>query len=196
MIFFSFFVDLINGIDSDTNDVNKTYKTLEHALSLLNSGDNVFIYPGKYSGINLESETNMFEYGIKGFGHVVEFGEIKHTGFIKSLIENIKIRDVICESSSSIFTYKNIEFIGGHTFLCKGFNKSLEIPTNEIEFIDCTFGINFQLIVKSGIYNISFKNCTFRSKILPLICLKGGTVDLKLTLCNLDVPIVNNIICN
>ena len=50
----------------------------------------------------------------------------------------------ICGSNLDI---SNVEFIGGHTFKCRGYPESLENPNNDIEFSNCTFGINFQIVV-------------------------------------------------
>lgn len=191
--FFNFIIDSINGNDENNFNNNECIlKTLDKALELLKTNGKIKILPGNYPGSHLTSINGPFSYQLEGTGLEVEIGLINHEGFVDGTFSNMKIRDLILNCSNSNIDFQKISFVGGHKMRCKGFLASVENPVNEIEFNDCIFGINFQITVESGMYNFTFKNCKFKSKIMPIIYVKDGDVEIKATLCNFNVPIVSN----
>lgn len=186
-------VDCVFGDEEcDSSSIDKSFKTLDAALDSIKSGNKIYIYPGNYPGSNLSSSNGTFSYELEGTGTDVEIGFLNHEGFIDGIFKHMKIRDIELNCSNSYNDFRNILFMGGHKMKCKGFLGLVENPVNEIEFCDCTFGINFQIIVESGIYRFTFKNCKFRSKIIPIIYTKNGDITISTTLCNFNVPLVNN----
>jgi hypothetical protein len=186
-------VDCIAGDEfCSSSSTDCSFKSLDKAIDEIKSGNKILIYPGNYAGSHLASTNNIFQYELDGTGLDVELGVINHEGFVDGIFRNMKIRDVDFLCSSSNCDFYNVSFIGSHTFKCKGYSNVLENPTNDIEFTDCTFGINFQFLVESGMYNFTFKNCKFRSKVMPIFFIRGGNVEIKTTLCNFNAPIVIN----
>lgn len=191
--FYNISVDCVRGKDENLDESEGgSYRSLDKALTVLKNGSRIFVYPGYYPGSNLESPENSFTYELEGTGMDVELGEITHEGYVNGSFKSMKLRDTNIQCFNSYMDFQNVEFIGGHKMTCKGFLGVCENPLNEIEFKDCTFGINYQIYITSGMYCFTFKNCKFRSKKIPIIYVHAGDVEIKATLCNFDVPIVFN----
>lgn len=191
--FKSFLVDCTLNEDTiNSSSGEHFFKNLDVALETIKSGNKIKIYPGNYPGSNITSINGPFQYELEGTGLEVEMGLIGHEGFIDCKFKDMRMRDVDLNCFSSNLDFQRITFIGGHKLKCKGYLCSNENPSNEIEFVDCTFGINFQITVESGIYCFTFKNCKFKSKIMPIIYVKDGDVEIKATMCNFNTPIVVN----
>lgn len=182
------------GIDSidDRNEI--PYKTTDSAIDDAQNGSSILVYPGTYSGIDIETQNlNPFEYNITGYGKNTFFNSVIHKGFVNSVYKSISLHDIeIYTVSECTLKFDNVYFIGGHKMILKMINNINVSQLNEITFCDCEFGINFQIIIKSGIYKITFKNCTFKSKVIPIIYSYYGEIELYITTCNLEVPIIEN----
>lgn len=178
----------------ETRDSSKdSYRTTDKAMDDAKTGARIFVHTGTYSGFDIETETtNAFEYNIYGTGKTTSFNSITHKGIINCIYKDVSIRDVnySCYDTESVFD--TVVFIGGHKFICKGCPCLNDSPCNEIEFRNCTFGINFQIFVVSGMYKFTFKNCTFKNKSFPTIYVDNGDVEINVTYSNFNIPIVEN----
>lgn len=179
-------VDCIQGDDENGN----IFKTLEYALDKLKTKGTIMILPGTYSGVDLESVENIFEYSIIGTGSDVDIHSINHEGKINSTYKSVKLRGVTIKGNKNILDFKDVELSGGYSLNCE---KTGDDEETEINFIDCVFGIGYQVLLKNGNYNIIFRNCIFRGKRrTPIIISKHSHVMLKVSLCDFDVPLIYN----
>jgi len=170
------------------------YRTIDRAMELSKTGSKIFVYPGNYSGVDIETETqNSFEYTIQGTGKNVIFNYVKHNGYINSIYHDISIKDLIYNCSNTETSFTGVNFCGGYKFMCRGIYDVNENPQNEIEFNNCSFGINFQIIVESGMFKITFKNCKFSKGTIPVIFVKNGDVEVDITFCNVSNILLNNL---
>lgn len=182
-------VDCISGANILNNENNSNeYKTIEDALENMNSEDKMFINPGRYSGINLEASKNFFKSEIEGQGICSELYYISLSGELEIKFKSLKLNEVSLNINKSYVMYKNVDFHGNNKFTIEAGDKS------EIEFVDCSFGVNYQLYLKSGRYSITFKNCTFRnSRTVPIIFCRTGTYLISAIMCIIkDVPFIHN----
>lgn len=186
-------VDCIGGND---NENSKNFKTLDYCMEKINSGNSVFILPGAYPGLNVESIESIFEYTLEGTGIDVELFEVTHKGKINAKYKKMKMREIRIEGIGNALDFREVDFSHNHEFFCIQNNNNNNNTCNiqdDLTFIDCTFGINYQLIVKTGNYNITFRNCIFRGKRkIPIIVAKQSKVKLNVTLCDFDVPLIHN----
>jgi len=187
---FDISVSSVMGKDNDNN--NKIFKTLDAAINILKNGNKIIVYPGKYDGINIESDENLFSYHLEGIGSDVQIREIIYNGYIINNISNVKLQMIELKCSDSHFDFKNVNFIGNNKIECSEYLTSLCNSNNYIEFDNCKFGINFQIMIKNGSYNLTFKNCKFSNSSIPFIYTKNGNIDIKLTLCNFNTSMLFN----
>lgn len=177
-------VDCVQGNDENGN----LFRTIECALDKINTKGTIMILPGTYPGVNLESTENVFEYSMIGTGFDVDIHSVNHEGKINSTYKSVKLRNISIKGNKNILDFKDVEFSGGYTLNCE---KSEE--ETEINFIDCVFGIGYQILLKHGNYSIIFRNCIFRGKRrTPIIISKYSHVMLKVSLCDFDVPLIYN----
>lgn len=190
--FYDLSVDCVRGIDSDIKDRDPSlsFKTMDKAMSTLDFGKKLFVFPGDYQGVDLFCPEH-FNYEIEGSTIGSNLLEFTHEGIVSLKVFRIKFFDVNFKCCNSTVLFKYSEF-GPHQIILDGYNSTEETPINEIEFQECIFGINSQIICIGGAYSISFKNCTFRNKIIPQIVAKGGIIQLNLSLCNLNTELVYN----
>lgn len=191
-VFKSIEIDSTRGNINDNNR-NTPFRRIDDALKVAEDGDNLEIFPGIYDGIDLIAKRKPFSFQIEGKScSSVTIEKISHTGYINSKFKSVKLKDLNFELIGTTTTFDDDIFVGGHILYCSNFSSSCENPLNEINFNDCSFGVNFQITVTSGLYSFSFKNCTFSSKSIPIIVGKGGIIDIKATMCNFDTPIIVN----
>lgn len=182
-----------NTMPQKLRDSTIPYKTTDKAIEDAKTGVRIFVHPGNYSGVDIETKSaNAFEYNIYGAGKNTVFNSVSHSGFINSSYKDLSIRDMLYICSGTESTFENVTFVGGHKMICKCFFGVNENPTNELEFQNCTFGINFQIFVVSGMYKFTFKNCTFKNKVMPIVYVDCGDVELNITYSNFSVPVVEN----
>ena len=185
-------VDCVRGNDDSTDVHTSPLKTLDYALELLSNDGKIFLYPGNYDGCHLISTNNTFNYEIESTGKDVIITTLIQEGYINSIFNDMKIRDVDIKCCDSDFIFNRVSFITSHRMSCVGFLGVRESVLTEIEFRDCVFEPNFQIHVISGVYSIVFKNCKFQSNVIPIVYIKSGIVDIKVTMCNLRSPLVSN----
>lgn len=200
-IYYDMTVNCSTGIDDIENNNQKSqvrdnsipYRTTDRAIEDAKTGSRIFVHPGNYSGVDIETRSlNAFEYNMYGSGKSTILNSLSHSGFINSSYKDLSIRDLSYVCSGTESTFENIFFMGGHKMICKGSFDVNENPTNEFEFQNCTFGINFQFFVVSGVYKFTFKNCVFKNKVIPIVYVECGDVELNITYCNFSVPVVMN----
>lgn len=195
--FYDILVNISTGDDDIDMDKRKNlipFRTTDRAIEVSKTGTKIFIHPGNYSGVDIETQSqNSFEYNIHGTGKNVIFNYVKHSGYINCTYKEILIKDLVYNCSNTESIFDGVNFCGGHKMICKGLSNSTESPLNEIEFQNCSFGINFQIHVESGMYKFTIKNCKFAKGIIPIIYVKSGDVELNVTYSNFSVPLVNNL---
>lgn len=183
-------VDCVNGNDEDLEA--KKYKTIERALEELKQKDKLLITPGTYPGLNFECDKFCFEFEIEGNGISSElcFFTLKTETNLK--IKNLRLNEINMSLSASFVSFIDIDFCGNNTLTFDQFDQS---TNNEIEFINCVFGLNYQIILKKRNYSLSFKNCSFRGKrSIPIIYSKKGDYNINATMCNIkDTPFIFNV---
>lgn len=195
---FDIYVNCISGDDKKASvDKLIPYKTLDSALDDAKIGDRFFIDPGTYSGFSIESDSenlNPFEYSVNGTGKNVILNEVEHKNCINCYYKDVRIRDLDFQCLNSDSTFENVFFVGNHKMILRSMKHvNGAIPNNEITFLNCHFGINFQIFSVSGIYKLTFKNCTFKSISIPFIFADNGDIEINLTSCNFDTNVVE---CN
>ena len=181
-------VDTIYGND----DNSECFKTLEKAIEISKSGDSISLMPGTYDSFQVRSKTTNFELKITGSGSNTVCSNSNFDGFFDITYENLKVDICNINSSSSNFIYRDVKFVSMNTMTLSGYENTLsENPRTFIVFDKCTFGYNFQIILLSGIYVISFKNCNISGKI-PLIFAKKGELVVKISNTDFETPILHN----
>lgn len=192
-------VDTSYGIDTDyiegKNIYDNTFKTLTQAIKISKTGDSILLMPGTYEPPEIKSRTNHFELKITGSGNNTISSQTSFEGFFNFSYENLKVDNVLIKSTSSNFTFKDVSFISLCTIQLETYhdNKSEDHRTHII-FDRCLFNHNFQIIIESGSYVLSFKSCTIKGKI-PLVYAKRGDITIKLSNTDFEYPILSNKDC-
>ena len=179
----SFVIDCING-----NDNSEILKNIEIALEKLKNKETLILMEGIYPGINIEidNKSEKFEYCVIGSGIKTELCQIIHNGKINCSFKNVKVKDINLTDDESI-TFEDVEFYGNNCLT------SSKTKNTQLRFVNCIFGINYQLMIKKGIFNISFLNCVFRKKRrIPIILCKYADINIKITDCKFDVELIHN----
>lgn len=182
-------VDCISEVNSTNNDLNSfIYKNLEDALEDSISGDKIFINPGRYSGADIESNKDIFDINIEGSGTSSELNFLILGGKLELRLKTVKLNEVTVNCNNSYICFKNVDFYGNNKFTIENGENS------EIEFIDCVFGVNYQLYLKNGKYSLTFKNCKFRdTRTIPIIFSRNGKFLISLIMCVIkDIAFVHN----
>lgn len=185
-------VDCINGNDSDIE--RRLFLTAEAALDNMNPGEKMTINPGLYSGMHLESLSILYPLEIEGFGIKSEFQTLNFYGMISAEISKMRFNCINLSLIEGFVKFENVDFYGNSSFMISKIFSDNKDSVSEIIFSNCTFGINYQLILESGNYRMQFKNCTFRStRTIPFIYSRKGTYLIDIILCVVrDVPFIFN----
>lgn len=193
-------VDASYGIDTDDDDENiniyeNTFKTLTQAIKISKTGDSILLMPGTYEPPEIKSRTNHFELKVMGSGNNTVSSQTSFEGFFNFSYENLKLDNILIKSTSSNFTFKDVNFISLCTMQLETYhdNKSEDHRTHII-FDRCIFNHNFQIIIENGSYVLSFKSCTIKGKI-PLIYAKRGDITIKISNTDFEYPILSNKDC-
>lgn len=192
-------VDMVCGIDPDENLINNHYdltlKTLTKAIKISKSKDSILLRPGTYEPFEISSRGDHFELKIIGTGNNTICSESFFEGFFDFTYENLKIENTCIKSSSSNFSYKDVNFVSLNTMQLQSYheNKSEDHRTHII-FERCTFNHNFQIVVESGSYVLTFKSCIIKGKI-PLVYGKRGDITIKISNTDFEYPIFSNKDC-
>ena len=178
-------VDYLEGLDQEDSRI---YKTIEFALDNITTNGIIIVKSGNYSGINLETSSKKFEFELEGAGNSTEINFYNFKGSIELKTKNVRLQEVSINTNFSVFTFTDVDFYGNNKFFIDGLN-------NEIEFVNCSFGVNYQLIIKNGRQRITFKNCSFRgTRTIPIIYSKFGKHNIYAMLCNIrSVPFIFNV---
>ncbi len=177
-------VDYLEGLDQEDSRI---YKTVEFALDNITTNGTIIVKPGSYSGINLETITKKFEFELEGSGNLTELNFYNFKGLIELKTKTVRLQEVSINTNFSVFSFIDVDFYGNNKFFIDG--------SNEIEFVNCSFGVNYQLIIKNGQQKITFKNCSFRGcRTIPIIYSKFGKHNIYAMLCNItSVPFIFNV---
>lgn len=192
-------VDASYGIDideiSDINIYDTTFKTLTQAIKISKTGDNILLMPGTYEPPEIKSRTNHFECKITGSGNNTISSQSSFEGFFNFSYENLKLDNILIKSTSSNFSFKDVNFISMCTMQLETYhdNKTEDHRTH-IVFDRCSFNHNFQIIIENGSYVLSFKSCIIKGKI-PLIYAKRGDITIKISNTDFEYPILSNKDC-
>lgn len=184
-------VDTIYGNDIDEND-NNTLRTLTKAMEISKTGDSISLMPGNYDSFSIKSITTNFELKIIGSGANTVCPQSTFEGFFDFTYENLKIDNCDIKSNSSNFIFRDVKFASMNTIQLSGYNESKNNNSKTyIVFEKCRFNHNFQIIILSGSYVISFKSCEIAGKI-PLIFAKKGEVTIRMSNTDFESPILLN----
>lgn len=187
-------VDTIYGID-DSEEIVPILKTLKKAIKISKSGDIISLMPGSYDPFQIRSMNSKFELKIAGSGSNTICHQSTFEGFFDFCYENLKLDSCNIISSSSNFSFRDIKFMAMNTINFSQYSDSIDNETKTyITFERCRFEHNFQIIILSGNYVISFKSCEIAGKI-PLIFAKRGELVMRLSNTDFENPILFNKDC-
>ena len=194
----SLIVDCIRGNDANINngiDLEKrVYKTLDEALDNMKQKEKIFINPGIYTGIDFECNDHCFEFSLEGTGISSELSFFTYVGETNCSLKNLRLNEIKLKVVKSNIDFSLIDFTGNNRMICENYPTTSDETITELEFNECIFGINYQLIINKGIFSITFKNCKFRGRrTLPIILAKKAELKVSITLCNIsEIPLVFN----
>jgi len=156
---------------------------LDSLIDNLEYGEKIILDEGNYLGIDLHSES--FSYSLEGNDKKPLIYYVSHNGNIKSEYSNVILNQVELNGNINSFSFNNVEFRGNQEISCKN------SECTELLFENCLFGINYQIIVKKGVFQINIKNCIFKnSREIPIIFAKNSEVDITIQNCNFNVPLI------
>lgn len=186
------YVDKVKGIDEKRENEDLPYKTLEKAMEISNNSDEIYLESGTHDCIQISSITKPFELAINGEGNSTICSKIMFEGMFDFSIEKIKIETIDINSANSNFIFSKCKFTARTIMRLSGYSNGEILEKTVIVFENCIFDTNFQIVLDSGSYIISLKNCEIRSSVIPLLFCRNGDMTLKLTSINFDNPILKN----
>lgn len=174
-------VDTICGDDNSEDSSIVPFKTLTHAIDISKSGDTITLQPGTYEDFQLNCKKSIFELTLTGSGHNSICVSSIFNGYFDVNYNDVKIDSFKINSSSSKFRFKNVRFVALNVMELGMFDGKIGDNSKVyITFEGCRFDHNFQIIIDSGDYVLSFKSCEISGKI-PLIYAKKGDVTVKIS---------------
>ena len=177
-----YYVDIFNGDDNNNGNEKNPFKTIEHSIKEIKSGNSIFLNIGNYKPIEINSKN--FELTIKGSGNNTIIETINLNGTFNMQFKRFKLNFMQLYIENTYLDFYLIIFKGFSKLILNGIN-------NHLYFNKVTFNQSFQIRIIDGKYKITFKECIFKGNLI-LMDIKKGNITINLINCVLSNPICNN----